>query len=343
MDSAMARAIERFDLAAYVRDLGGAPAGGDHWELTCPRCFKLKIVVNARKKVWHCWSCETKGPPDATGRCRVLWGGGGVIRLLCWLHGWQARDAGQYLLQITDAGSGPLAHLVGELDAAPMIAPGEHEPVDLPLEAESVHEWLPYLRRRRVELEDAQRFGLMWCASGRYAQRLIFPVWQGGRALYWQARAMWEKEEHGHGKYIKCLNPPRQHDRQATARDVLFNLEQAARYRRICLTEGPLDAMRVGIDAVCSFGKVLHSGQVGAMVRAGVQAVDLMWDGPGPTEPRGAWDEMAAVAPMLAQFFAVRLCWLPWGDPDNHDRAYLGAVRAGAKPLARDSGLEYLR
>lgn len=328
-------AIQRFDLKGFLQRHGGAPFSKrrpEEWVLDCPRCGKEeKLTVNTRRRGWHCWICEKKGPIDPVSqKRRILEGGGGLIRLVAWLEGISTREAfeqviGQAALQTN------LGWLDGELEALEETEAlsGEFEPIGLPMEAVAVRQLLPYMQQRRMTLQDAQAFGLAVCWTGRYANRLLFPVYEAGQVIYWQARAMWEDSQHPPGtRYIKALNPAALRAQYARSDLVLFNLEQASQYPRVCITEGPMDAMRVGLDAVCTFGKQISSMQLYAMLRAGVKAVDLMWDS-------DAHEEMRAAAPLLADYFDVRLVWILSGDPDGHRREDLADYRANAQPYLR--------
>jgi hypothetical protein len=175
---------------------------------------------------------------------------------------------------------------------------------------------------------------------------LFFPVIEGGRPVYWQARAMWEEREHQRPeRYVKSLNPPKPHcglhpkhdldcapcqqmaSGVAGAGDVLMNLERACQYKSVVITEGPIDAIHVGTDAVCTFGKKISPVQIGKLLAAGVKAIELMWDGPSPTEKLGAWPEMWITAKQLVGLFDIRLVFLPQGDPGDYTRDQLTWLR----------------
>jgi len=176
------------------------------------------------------------------------------------------------------------------------------------------------LAERRIQPSWVAEFGLGYCSWGKYANRVVFPVWWGGQVWYYQARATWPDPHVEGERYLKMLNPPRI-DGVVSAEDVLYNLEGALRTgRRLVLVEGPTDALHVGPEAVASFGKRLTDSQLLTLVRAGVRELDLMLDGPSPTEPNGAWPEMVQIARRLGSFMAVRLVRVPQGDPGDWSR-----------------------
>ena len=157
----------------------------------------------------------------------------------------------------------------------------------------------------------------------------------------WDAheRHLWEPPEALPKGFRKTLNPARERFGVLYygSGDVVLNLEQAARYERVVITEGPTSAIRVGPEAVATFGKQLQPAQIARFVRAGVRAVDFMWDGPSEKEPEGAWVQMIAAAGQLAPFMDVRLVFLPSGDPGDYTREELGFYRAHARPLSSGS------
>jgi DNA primase len=140
-----------------------------------------------------------------------------------------------------------------------------------------------------------------------------------------------ENDYRGPGKFRKVLNPERLPGQLASS-ELLLNLETAARYSRVVIVEGPMDAARTGADAVCTFGKKITSAQVRRLLDHGVKAVDLMWDGPKlPNEPQGTLAEMLGVAPLLRTYFDLRIVELPFGDPAEWSREHLVYFRAHAK------------
>jgi DNA primase len=173
-------------------------------------------------------------------------------------------------------------------------------------------------------------FGLFYCDGGRYANRLVFPVFEAGQFVYYQARAMWKPRDGE--RYVKVLNPPKQ-EGAAVSSEVLMNLDQAVQYPRVCITEGPVDCVRAGVDAVCSFGKRLTYAQIARLLRAGVRAIDLLWDA-------DARKEMMAIAPVLGALFDLRLVWLPAGDPAEYTREQLQVMRQQAQPYRSIISLE---
>ena len=118
-----------------------------------------------------------------------------------------------------------------------------------------------------------------------------------------------------------------------------MNVEMAAQQPRAALVEGPIYCVHTGPSGMCSFGKQFTSAQLGRALRAGVRAIDVMWDGPSEKEPEGAWQDMVQIATTLDLFFDTRLVKLPWGDPGDYTTAELDSLRAQAIPASAVSPL----
>lgn len=317
-------AIELFDVESWAVSRGAIYSGGSGYELVmeCPVCGKQKLCVSIAKRSWHCWTCQGAGSR------------GGLIALIAMVDGLRRGDVVDYV--VSEARRRPQG---GTLRRFSSGSPGSTfrwaPPVDWPRGwrpiTPELYGDLPYLARRGIAYDDVRQYGLVVCTVGRFRQRLIFPVFERGRLVCYQGRAMWDASEHDFttGPYIKCINAKRELG-AATTSDVLFNLDRARTHARVAIVEGPIDAIRTGADAVCSFGKALSQAQIQKLRRAGVVALDLMWDGPSETEPRGARREMERVSPMLADLFDLRVVYLPSGDPGSMERNEIDRLRSAA-------------
>jgi len=338
--------LQRFDIESYVRTFGPEREGRSEYLVPCPKCGLVKLTVNVRSGRWRCFRCE-KYKIDALGKKTADEGAGGSLGLVKWMEGLNTPEALQRIAEF-------VSHALGSPDVLPEPAfqnrteRAPAQPTGLPQETVAIAGNMPYLARRGITPEDVRQFGLGWCSSGWLANRLVFPVWEQDKCIYWQARAMWDEHEHvsrpfvrrdgsvDKDKFRKTLNPAAERNgiRFYGSGDVLLNLEQAARYPRVCITEGPTSCIRTGPDAVATFGKQLSSQQIARLVRANVRAVDFMWDGPSAKEPAGAWEAMIAASAQLAAFMEVRIVFLPQGDPGDYTREELKAYRAHARPYS---------
>jgi len=325
------QAIERFDLLSYVRDRGAVESQSGEWVLFCPVCAKEKLAVNVSKKTWHCWVCQ-KFAVEGLGirmRRRAVQGAGGLLDLIQLL---ESCDRKQAIHKVLAAGTFTAQDLavIGSTEFTGFVTSYHQSvvPIPAPPNWRLIDAPLPYMMQRGITMEDVQRLGIFYCDQGRYGNRLVFPVWEDGALVYWQARAMWESDAKD---FLKALNPPKQTG-AAVSSDVLMNLNTARFYPRVCIVEGPVDCVHAGPDAVASFGKAISAVQIAKLYRAGVRSVDLMWDA-------DAREAMLSYAPVLATVFDVRLVWLPEKDPGTYPRHYLQQLRAGAQPYCQGSVL----
>lgn len=317
--------IDRFDLEGYIQRFGARQdTKSGEWILLCPTCGKDKLQVNGEKKSWHCWVCE-EYKTGFDGRRMAVRGAGGVLALIQLLEGCTKGQAVQLVLgqsvgpqldleALEQDALDDFEYLEGRASVA-ILPPDHWQPINA-----GTYARLPYLAQRGIRFSDVQQYGLFWCDQGRYVNRLIFPVWEQGQLVYWQARAMWEGEGR---RFIKSLNPLPTPG-MSGASEVLFNLDVARQYERVVLTEGPIDAIHVGPDAVATFGKKISLAQILKLCYAGVKAIDLMWDA-------DAQREMIVAASRLSALFDVRLVWVPSGDPGEHSPGSNAQYRSQAQ------------
>lgn len=336
----MSLGIDQFDLEAYLVDREPDEVKPDELVIECPSCGKRKLTVNTQKRTWHCWVCEEYGS-SGLGRRRATRGAGGLLDLIQLLEGCPRERAIQIVQDQTGHRHVDTRQIYSKvLRDEPRFQFRELPPIPpppgwRPIDSEWCYSHLPYLRQRGIFWSDVVDFGLFYCDSGWYAGRLIIPVWEQGRMVYWQARAMGESAD---PRFRKTLNPPTQIG-IAHPTEVLMNLDRARHYRRVAIVEGPIDCIHAGPSSVATFGKKLSYVQAMKLRIAGVRRVDLMWDGPSEGEPNGAVPEMIQTAHRLAGIFDVRLVWLPRGDPGDYTRTDLDEFRAQAVPAAAVSRL----
>jgi len=314
-------AKRRFQLIPYISRFGAQEVSPGEWVARCPRCGKDKLAVNVHKKSWHCWFCIKMTAPDRWGFSGADEGAGGIVELIELLEGIDRSQALARLVSGVYWAQGELMSLPeGELRAALVYAASEPAVIPYPEFSQRIVDGnLPYLVKRGITSEDVRAFGLFVCTAGRYANRLIFPVYENSRLVYYQGRAMREAGP-GERGFRKSLNPSRSAG-AAVSSEVLMNLDLARQYPRVAVVEGPIDCVHAGPSSVCCFGKRLGLVQVGKLMAAGVRALDLMFDA-------DAWADMWAAAPFLSNLFDLRLVRLPGGDPGDHFRGYLDHLRA---------------
>lgn len=314
-----------FDLTQYLSRFSPVPNNGNEITIRCPVCGKDKLVVNSYKGVWHCWVCQEYRYNEKGKRVPVK-GAGNIVGLVALLEGVDYKTAKEIV------GDNYVSY-TGYVD--PIY---EYEEIPYPPYAQKITYLLPYLQERGISLSDVYYFGLFYCTNGKYRNRLMFPVYEDNKLVFFQGRAMWDINL---TDSIKSLNSPK-HEGTAGTEDVLFNLEMASHYPRVVINEGPIDSIHVGYNAVASWGKHITDKQIYKMVQYGVKAVDLMWDGPTPKEPEGAVPEMMQALPKLSGIFNTRIIFLPKGDPGEYNREDLKYFQKSAVKANNVSNLSYI-
>ena len=315
-----------FDLEKYLIRFNPVSCKTDEWILNCPICHRDKLVVNISKKLWHCWICQ-EYKRNEFGKRVPIKGAGNIVQLVMLLDRVTYQVAQQFVKE--NIGINTKGFTYTDLDEG--IA--KEKEIPFPPFSKRITGTLPYCYKRGITLEDVYYFGLFYCDGGWYRNRLMFPVYEEGRLIFYQGRAMWDSQP---GEiYLKALNPPKDSG-VAGIKDVLFNLENASRWDRVAITEGPIDAIHTGYDAVCTFGKHITEKQILKLCQHNVRNIDLMWDGPSDKEPFGAVKEMFEVLPLLSGIFNTRVVFLPQGDPGDYSRNDLNIIRANCSRLANN-------
>lgn len=156
-----------------------------------------------------------------------------------------------------------------------------------------------YIYKRGLDWRDVKNHNIYYCISGKYRRRIIFPIVEASKLVYFVARAIDEDVER------KVYNPKGEKE--------LFNLEWAVRYSRIALVEGVFDAVKTGFNAVAILGSYVTDHQIKKMKDFEVQYVDIMFD----ADEAGKQGAIDSARKMYRHFREVRIINIPFGEPDN--------------------------
>lgn len=301
-----------FNLEKYLMRFSPKSHSSDEWLLTCPICGRDKLVVNIQKKLWHCWICQEYGRNELGKRIPIK-GAGNIVHLVMLLDRVSFDVAKQFVktnMDITYSNSS------FDFENEEYVSLVEKE-ISYPPYSKTITGILPYCFERGITQEDIKYFGLFYCDGGRYRNRLMFPVYEEDKLVFYQGRAMWNPQP---GEvFLKALNPPKE-DGVAGTEDVLFNLENASKYDWVVLNEGPIDAIHVGYNAIGTWGKHITEKQLLKLRKYNIRNIYLMWDGPTEKEPGGAVKEMFEVLPLLSGIFNTKIVFIPKGDPGDYSR-----------------------
>jgi hypothetical protein len=219
----------------------------------CPKCgAKKRLYLNPLKKMYNCQKC----------------GGGLLMNFLS--------DYGLTRKQAWDLLKDDVEDSVGDFDligtGLPRIVQSEPEIED---PKDFVKDFVPlrdsYAESSRVELQRrgfdvdwaVNNYGVMHGLFGKFADRLILPVFQDGEFVYFQARTL-------RGHPAKYLNP-----RGPKGRFV-FNYDGAKAWapgRTLFICEGAFNAMSAGVDCCRSFRQDVVACAGGVAASTGVGRV----------------------------------------------------------------------
>lgn len=348
------KAIDRaFDVERYVLDrFPGAQRSGGNLVVTCPRCEKPKFWVltvdrdDVRAPAWRCFS----GDCSDAGRTALS-----LIRRLEDCDTFKALE----LIVRFQKGNQPVVdlrrlvedRLAGEVEVwsdEPDLVPLPDE--FIPARADHRRSDLPeYFGERGIGPKKAVRYGIGWCESGYFRNRLVVPVTRGDDVAFFVARYMKERPPMCKGGELPC---PRcggddKHKRLkktlypkgAKPGRYLFNYDRARHCDTIRIVEGALDAVHVGRSAVATFGTSLSQYQLELLMRTAAKELVIIWDRDPDAKPgKSGYEKARALADRLADLWRVRVVKLPdERDPDEHTRESLLALERDT-PVLDSSG-----
>jgi len=331
MTDDLTRALADFDAKRFVYAHGGykesrSPTSAEYL-LACPYCASDRLRWNARKGAWICWGCRKSGDS---------------LSLIATVEGVTRSEAIAIVMRGYDGGNavpagGLESNLKPRVSAPPrsIALPTVPWPagVDVIEEGERYARALDYLARRGLSLEDVRRYRLGFGVAGRLRGYVVFPCYMGGQLVYWQARATWDppdlpadgrKAWIKRTRYIKSLNVP-----GASAAPVLFNYDQALHAPEAVVVEGPIDAMKVGPNAVALLGKIATADKFERLIRMSAKRFTIYLDR-GSEELASALD----LAQRLANYVSVRVALPPEGmDAGDLTPEENARVIAAATPI----------
>jgi hypothetical protein len=160
-------------------------------------------------------------------------------------------------------------------------------------------------------------WGLMYCPDDPHplvADRIIIPIYMGGKLAGWQARYIGEPMNN---------NPPKYFTMPGTQRNaILYNYDRAKQYPFGVLVEGVVDVWSIGGQGVAKFGSSLSSIHTQLLSAAwGATGIALLSDGDVWADPkkREKYERVRSVLLRPGMFkWGVLELQLPEGvDPGN--------------------------
>ena len=220
---------------------------------TCPFCgsdSRAPFAVNADSGAWCCFACDERGGPvELVMRLADLpWGD---AKDLLASGDWYERG---YVL-LDDPAPRPDIELPNEFYPLASDTSSSAEPYRL------------YAHRRGIPDELLHRYAIGYCATGRYARRLVVPVFQSEMLVSFVARSI---DEHARLKVLTADG--------AQQGACLFNVDGVRGLKRVVVVEGVFDALVIPEIAVATFGKRMSDAQAALLLRAGVRHVTFAYD-----------------------------------------------------------------
>jgi hypothetical protein len=121
---------------------------------------------------------------------------------------------------------------------------------------------------KRVGIELALKINVGFCNIGRYANRIVIPVFdKHDNITYFVARTIYKFLE------PKILNP------YGERKSILFNWNTAQKFSEIFVMEGVFSALTMYPYGVATFGKEVTEEQIFKIIRSKVKIVNIVLDG----------------------------------------------------------------
>lgn len=269
--------LKLFDVKGYLEDKGIAYAtSGENispgWiGMNCPKCYDTKnhFGINLRNKLYSCWRCGTRGNP---------------FTLVQMIEGINDSREIQLILK----------KYFGDVSVVEDIPYPDN--LILPSEFVFMEDWLrtqkeysdkgwslsheqwaaahvlAYLQVRGYPVEETiHKYKLMWTGIlGRWAFRMIIPVFMNGHMVNFAARAVSGQEP----KYKNCPNARA----PMPINDTIYGYDDFGEGETWVLVEGPLDKWRLGKGAAAIFGLTLTSAQANLLFHKKPKKLIFLYD-----------------------------------------------------------------
>jgi len=232
----------------------------------CPFCVRRgkgidrrrNLNVNARKNMAHCFRCE-----------------------------WKTRDAKRALapegIRVVTSTVNPRR--------TPLPEPALPESFSTDFRTPFGARVLAYLLGRHLDRGTIFGYGLGYCTRGRYAGRVVIPIYEGGTLVTVQGRVL--DPEHPGPKYLGEARP-----KDA----VIFNWDRAAAAGVFVLTEGPFDALALPEFAVAALGKAWEPAHFARLSAARPRAIVVALDGDARATQTGVIARCYGLAPQVVDW-----------------------------------------
>lgn len=297
-------------------------SSGDEILSDCPWCGRPKLYINRVKALFFCQRCRERGRGP---------------KLVAKVEGVSFEEAKRKIKgQPGDASS-----LLGGLISSARPTPDQPDPVHHPLPPEFVPcfngvQWQvpnyvedPMPEGRELSDDALIRHGIGFCLNGRYRDRVVIPIIQGGQKTF-LARLMGRPSDFAwRGSAGGIVEPPKYlAPRNSGLATMVYWLDRVPEGAHLVVVEGAFDAIRLiglGIHAVATFGKHLSKTQRNLIRAKRPSRVTFLRDSDATGD---AWSEAIAFRRSgSAHEMIIDVATCPHGtDPDELGVRGKGAV-----------------
>lgn len=268
--------------------------------INCPRCGGGNTLgINTSSLRVSCWKCGLRGA--------LVWVLVEYMRLPYHdlISALKGKGAEKYVPMTSSVMSeiDQILKTKPKLDVAPQPIEVPQPLGLMPVDFFSGNEHLmSFLDRRGYTIEDCISAGALFGVMGHMAYRLCIPVTRAGVVVAWQGRTVIPNTL---PKYL-TVGP---------VNVGLYGQDKVKPGQTCVLCEGFLDAWRLGVGALCSFGKHLTKRQLLELIALRPRPLVLAWDA-------DAFWEIAEVEKFIAPhgITCVRVEFPEAEDPDSYGR-----------------------
>lgn len=262
----------RFDLRKWLffKD-SKAQVSEPNITIRCPGCEERKLCVLVRDKSTH--RGEVKAGAWLCYKCKEF--GRSVESLVSYVEGVSLERATQYVRDNSENLQDIDVLYANFFQEDSVVKTYEIPRIQLPAGYVPVTNKLPkILKVRGLTLKQCVRHGIGLCSYGLYRNRIIVPVYKAGKVVSYVARYAYKTVPPGVKKVL--------YHKKITDNPVLscclFNYDRARRCKQIVITEDVFSAIRVGKNAVATYGTSLSYDQELLLEDSEATEFVLMWD-----------------------------------------------------------------
>lgn len=245
--------VQALILGLLESQLGkGIPDKLENYSFHCPFCHhkKPKLVVNIKSGAFNCWTCH----PPTKGRNPVS-----LLKKLS--------AAPEVVLEMKQY-YGMKAEKSDSQESTQIVSlPKEYSPIKWPGKSPIERKVVQYLKNRNITENDCLKYGIGFCESGRYRNRVIVPSYDSsGKLNYFVARTIYD-----------TVKPS--YDAPSCKKSNIIGFEYFINWNiPIILCEGAFDAIAIKRNAIPLFGKTIPKSLMIKLANSNVKTVYLALD-----------------------------------------------------------------